>query len=92
LNYLQIAGLAYLILINLIGFFTAFSDKRRARLGKWRVPEKRFLVLSLLGGGLGVLAGFFLFRHKTKHARLVLGVFALTILFYASIIVLFLLL
>ena len=92
MNYLQIAGIAYMILLNLIGLITAYSDKCRARLRKWRVPEKRFLMLSLFGGGVGVLAGFYLFRHKTKHAKLVLGALSLTILFYLIIIALFLLL
>lgn len=85
MNYLQIAGLAYLALLNVIGFFTAFSDKRRARRGEWRVPERRFLLLSALGGGLGVLAGFFVFRHKTRHAGLMFGVLALAALWIAGV-------
>lgn len=82
----QILLIIYLVLINLAGFITAFADKRRARRSAWRVPEKAFLWLAAIGGGLGVLAGFFAFRHKTKHIGLMLGVLALALLFYGLLI------
>jgi uncharacterized membrane protein YsdA (DUF1294 family) len=81
---LRIATLIYLAIINITGFITAFSDKRKARRGAWRIPEKAFLWLSVFGGGLGVLAGFFAFRHKTRHVGLMLGVISITAVFYAA--------
>ena len=30
---------AYLLLANLVGYFLMWSDKRKAKLGKWRIPE-----------------------------------------------------
>ena len=50
------------------------SDKRRAILRAQRVPERVFLLLSVLGGAAGVLAGMVSFRHKTKHGKFALGV------------------
>ena len=59
--------IAYLVLMNLIGFILMGADKRKAKLGKWRIPEKTFFIFSLLGGSLGTWAGMYAFRHKTKH-------------------------
>ena len=41
--------------------------KRRARRGEWRVRERTFFLLALLGGALGGVAGMRVFRHKTRH-------------------------
>lgn len=78
MGYLPYLGIAYLLTMNIFGAAIAASDKRRAKRREWRTPEKTFLLLALLGGGIGVLAGFFAFRHKTKHIGLVLGVAAIT--------------
>ena len=37
----------YLIVINLIAFLAMYIDKRRARYGKWRIPEQTLFVLAL---------------------------------------------
>ncbi len=63
----------WLLLANLMGLILMGADKGRARRGAWRVPEKTFFVLALLGGSLGCWAGMYLFRHKTKHWYFVLG-------------------
>lgn len=42
-------------------------DKRRARRGSWRIPEKTLFVFAALGGAIGGTAGMFVFHHKTKH-------------------------
>ena len=61
------ALLIYLALINLTTFIIYGADKRRARQGKWRVPEKTLFLLPLLGGSVGALLGMRVFHHKTKH-------------------------
>lgn len=57
----------YLALINLAAFLTFGADKRRARKGQWRVPEKTLFLLALLGGSIGAICGMRVFHHKTKH-------------------------
>lgn len=57
----------YLFLMNLLGFILMGADKRKARLGKWRIPEKTFFIISILGGSLGTWGGMYAFHHKTKH-------------------------
>ena len=54
-------------------------DKRKARQGGWRVPEKRLHLLSLLGGWPGALLAQRMLRHKTVKTRFRI-VFWLTVL------------
>ena len=87
LDMLIAAVFALLAAVNLAGLIAAYSDKRKARLGRWRTPERVFLLLALMGGGIGVLIGFAVFRHKTRHGRLLFGVAALSALSYGVIII-----
>lgn len=59
----------YLIIINLIAFLAMYIDKRRARYGKWRIPEQTLFILALIGGSIGAIIGMYVFRHKTKKMR-----------------------
>ena len=70
-----------ILLINVIFFAVMGIDKRIAvsngkKGGKKRrrVPENTLLAGSFFGGGLGVLAGMLLFRHKTRKWKFRLGV------------------
>jgi len=70
----------YLVLINAAGLLIMLLDKKKARRGAWRIPEKILIGVALLGGSIGVLAGMYLFRHKTKHPRFSIGLPVLLIL------------
>ena len=61
------AALVWLVLVNILDFALMGVDKRRARRDAWRVRERTFFLLALLGGTLGAILGMRLFRHKTKH-------------------------
>ena len=63
----------YLVVMNVLGVAVMWSDKRRARLHRWRIPEKVLFGVSLLGGSAGTWAGMYLFRHKSKHWYFVVG-------------------
>ena len=63
----------YMIAMNVLGVAVMWADKRRARLHRWRIPEKALFGVSLLGGSVGTWAGMYLFRHKTKHWYFVVG-------------------
>ena len=63
----------YLIPLNLAGFILMGADKRRARKGKWRIPEATLFSVAALGGSIGSIAGMYTFRHKTKHKSFVYG-------------------
>lgn len=66
--------LLYLIIINAAGFLLMLADKRKARRGAWRIPEATLIGTAALGGSIGVMAGMYLVRHKTRHLKFTLGV------------------
>lgn len=72
--------LIYLLVINLITFLAMYIDKRKAKWGKWRTKESTLFTLVLLGGGIGGIAGMYIFRHKTKKPRFVIGFPAILII------------
>lgn len=61
--------IAYLLIMNALGFASMLADKRRAQKKRWRIPERTLLAIAFLGGSLGGLLGMCIFRHKTKHPR-----------------------
>lgn len=76
----------YLLVINLIGFFIMWLDKRKAKYGRWRIPEKTLFLITLLGGGIGTISGMYTFRHKTKKLKFTVGLPAIFILEIIAII------
>ena len=60
-----------LLALNLIAFYAYWSDKRKAKRGKWRTSEARLLVLSLLGP-FGAYAAMKIYHHKTRKMKFVL--------------------
>lgn len=70
----------YLIFINLFGMFIMFYDKKKAEHRQWRVPEAHLFGVAVIFGSLGILMGMFLFRHKTKHAKFLIGIPAILII------------
>lgn len=59
----------YLIGINLYTLILMFYDKRQAKKGEWRIPEKQILFAGVLGGGPIGLISQRLFHHKTKKPK-----------------------
>lgn len=65
-NEYRIIGIYY-ICVNIIAFILYGLDKKYAREGRWRIPEKTLLGIALIGGAAGAWIGMQTFRHKTKH-------------------------
>ena len=59
--------LGYVLLINLFLFILMGIDKRAAKRKKWRIPERRLLILGIIGGGIGGILGMLVFHHKTHR-------------------------
>lgn len=70
----------YFLIINIVGFLIMFIDKRKAKKGAWRIPEKTLFLITVLGGGVGTTAGMYVFRHKTQKLQFVIGFPFITIL------------
>lgn len=66
--------LAYLLLINALGFYFMYADKQKARKKQWRIPEATLMTIAALGGSVGSLLGMYTFRHKTRHSKFTVGI------------------
>lgn len=65
--------IGYFVLISMTGFIIMGVDKKRSQKGQWRIPEKRFWMIGLLGGGIGLLLGMRTYHHKTMHKTFTIG-------------------
>ena len=64
---------AYLVLVNAAALALMLADKQKARRGAWRIPEATLMGVALIGGSIGAITGMYLFRHKTRHLKFMLG-------------------
>ena len=64
----------YFSVLNIAGLIFMWSDKRKAIRHAWRIPERTLFLAAIFGGSVGVLAGMYLFRHKTRHMSFVIGI------------------
>ena len=75
--------IGYAVLVNTVSFCVTGWDKYKARREMWRTPERAMILLSLFGGGIGVLAAFYLFRHKIRDIPLQFSVWLITVAYAA---------
>lgn len=66
--------LIYLAVVNLAAFALMGVDKRRAKRGAWRIPERTLFLPAILGGSPGAILGMQMFRHKTRHRQFAVGI------------------
>ncbi|MCM1326706.1 MAG: DUF1294 domain-containing protein [Bacteroidales bacterium] len=77
---MRILLIAYLIIVNIIGFAMMGIDKKRAIRGAWRISEASLFMSALAGGSLGCICGMQFFRHKTRHPKFQIGMPVILIL------------
>lgn len=56
----------YLIFLNFFTWVMMGYDKHEAKIHEWRVSEGFLFFLVLIGGGIGGIAGMYMFHHKTR--------------------------
>jgi uncharacterized membrane protein YsdA (DUF1294 family) len=88
MNIVIIAGII-LGVWNLITFGLYGLDKLKAGTKQWRISERTLILVAVLMGALGAFLGMQVFRHKTKHAKFVIGVPLCLILNIAVVFALF---
>jgi uncharacterized membrane protein YsdA (DUF1294 family) len=68
--------LAYIAIISIISVIVCIYDKKISKKNRveLRTPEKTLLLLSALGGSVAMLITMLLIRHKTKHAKFMVGI------------------
>ena len=68
------AIIVYLVAVNIFAAGLTVHDKNAARKGLWRVKERTLLLVSIAGGSVAMLLTMRLIRHKTKHAKFMVGI------------------
>ncbi len=79
--------LVYLICISAVGVIMTVYDKSAARHKKRRVPERTLLFLGFLGAALPMFITMQIIRHKTKHAKFMIGL-PVEFLLHATLVIL----
>lgn len=79
-KYAVIALVGFAVLISLLSVIVCISDKIRAKKNKKRTPEAVLLLYSALGGALAMFLTMLLCRHKTRHAKFMIGLPAMILL------------
>ena len=59
----------YYLVMNLIGLSAMVIDKIRAMERRFRIPESVLLIIAVLGGSVGCIAGMLVFRHKKRKPK-----------------------
>ncbi len=62
-----------LILFNILTFITFGIDKFLAIKHSVRTSEYNLLSLIICGGAIGGILGMYIFRHKTKKPKFIIG-------------------
>lgn len=53
--------------MNVVTLCLYAADKKKAKKGNRRIPEKVLLLCSFFGGGIGGYIAMLVFRHKTRR-------------------------
>ena len=75
----------YLVVISLWAIILTVHDKHAARRGAERVRERTLLFVSAFGGSVAMLVTMHLIRHKTRHAKFMVGIPAIILLQIAAV-------
>jgi uncharacterized membrane protein YsdA (DUF1294 family) len=65
-HYQSFLGFLVYLVASLFAYYFYWDDKRRAKLGEWRIPEANLHFWALIGGWPGAFIAQQQFRHKTK--------------------------
>lgn len=63
----------WLGVISVISVIATIYDKIAAKTGNRRIAEKTLMLLGLLGGASMMLLTMLIIRHKTRHAKFMVG-------------------
>ena len=64
----------FIAILNLVSFILVYIDKQKSITHSERLPEVDFFVWGIFFSSFGVLAGMFVFHHKTQKLNFVFGI------------------
>jgi uncharacterized membrane protein YsdA (DUF1294 family) len=75
MNNAALGIIVFFLIINLVAFVMMFLDKVKAQQpGKERISEGMLFFMATMFGSIGVYAGMFAFRHKTRKWYFIIGI------------------
>ena len=74
MQYICIAICVYLALISIFAIGITLADKGAAKSGSWRIKERTLLLVAALGGSVAMFVTMRCTRHKTQHAKFMIGI------------------
>lgn len=86
ISNIYLVMLIYFLIISFYSIMLTCSDKRLAKKGGRRVPEKKLFGAALLGGTLAMYITMRTIRHKTLHKRFMIGLPVIIILQTAAVV------
>lgn len=86
ISNIYLVMLIYFLIISFYSIMLTCSDKRLAKKGGRRVPEKKLFGAALLGGALAMYITMRTIRHKTLHKRFMIGLPVIIILQTAAVV------
>ena len=80
--------IGWLIVVSAVAVLACVYDKviSKQNAVELRVPEKTLTALSVLGGSLAMYITMQVIRHKTKHAKFMVGIPVIMLLQIAAIV------
>lgn len=78
--------IGWLAISCLVGFILMGIDKARARDGSWRIPERIFFELAVVGGAFGIVAGSSVFHHKTSKPSFIITIIVVALLWVVALV------
>lgn len=64
----------YLAVINILAVILTIYDKSAAVHDRWRVRERTLMLVSALGGSVGMFLTMLIIRHKTRKPLFMIGI------------------
>lgn len=78
--------LVFILFMTWLGYYIMKVDKRYAKEDKRRIPEKTLILISLVGGSVGMYIGMYKFKHKTLHKKFTVGVPIIMLIQFAYVV------
>ena len=70
---MYVAG--FFLAVNLVAFLIMFLDKKKSKkAGAERISEGMLFFMATIFGSIGIYAGMFAYRHKTKKWYFIVGI------------------
>ena len=66
MDIILLSIIIFLVAVNTVSFFVMIIDKNRSRKRKERISEGALFFFAIFFGGIGIYAGMYTFRHKTR--------------------------